>query len=141
MRILNLYSMFIAPDPFGRRVKVLLRHEKDRRQQWCGVQLEDGSITFEAVPEGCPPSDHTFDITEQDAQAAFDQLWNAGYRPRGGRDSEGVREAQREHIKDLRGVIEKPTSPLYTISHPTPQQATELKNAVDLMYNPVRAKS
>ena len=56
----------------------------------------------------------TFQLAPEDAQALMDDLWHAGLRPTEGRQSEGVTEAQANHLADMRQIafaklnVEKP---------------------------------
>lgn len=104
----HLYRMWMTNDPRGKCLRVALEIEtRATDKPRVGVADESGNIAFvEVEPASIRLNDCTFIIPDRDAQHVFDQLWQAGFRPASGRDAEGVHAAQREHIQDLRKVLD-----------------------------------
>ena len=104
------YRIRMNPALWDRAIEVLI-YGVDRDTEGaakCFDMVADSDGNFRATPKPLGSFvEPTFRISPETAQELFDRLWAAGYRPNGGRTSEGVVEAQRDHIKDLRSVIEK----------------------------------
>lgn len=87
---------------------------------WIGEERNEGAyfqphllLEPTAQPFRLPP-EPTLRLTDDQGQQLVNQLWRAGFRPSEAVSSTGEREAMREHIKDLRGVIDR----LFLISVP-----------------------
>jgi hypothetical protein len=72
-----------------------------------GVKHEDGRFSvakppeFESLPQGHYAPDY-LTIDDTAAQALMDSLYDCGYRPTRGKESEGQIEAIKYHLEDMR---------------------------------------
>lgn len=99
------YEVWAHACAWSSDVEVMVyRFEVDNVQSAAQAVVDVDAVTFKAYSLGAPPRP-TFVVSRTSAQRLFDQLFAAGFRPNGGRDSEGVHAAQREHIEDLRKVL------------------------------------
>lgn len=61
-------------------------------------------IEFDASAAEGIVTDPTLTMREEDAQALIDALWQAGFKPTQGRQSEGITAAQAKHLEDMRAL-------------------------------------
>lgn len=61
-------------------------------------------VVTEKVTQGSEMTP-TFRLSDEAAEHLLTELWNAGYRPRGGEGSVAHVAAMREHIADLRRIV------------------------------------
>jgi len=103
----NDYELAFRLNPWGKNVSVLIRHLEygQPAKQRCGEQAGDASIIFREIETGEQPSS-TLEISEENANYLINQLWNAGYRPANVEDCNAVVAAQKEHIADLRKMVD-----------------------------------
>lgn len=104
-------GMWVNSHPWSSMVEVLIDRTEypadGPKARWDGVfNPAERTITFHDSPIGNVRESRSFCITKETAQSVLDSLWRSGFRPNGGRDAEGVHEAQREHIADLRKVLD-----------------------------------
>lgn len=69
-----------------------------------GNEMHVGRIEWTAVPDGEWVA-RSFNLSQQDAQALMDQLWDCGLRPTEGAGSAGSLSATQRHLEDFRKLV------------------------------------
>lgn len=105
----DLLGMWVHPLPWSQDIEVLLdrtEYPEGGVKKRFDAKYRDGALTFHESRLGQTHDERSFRISRETAQKVFESLWAAGLRPNGGRDAEGVHAAQKEHIGDLRKMVE-----------------------------------
>ena len=89
--------IWINPSPMGRGAQAWIIKYVDGKE----FILNHGTYEWVEVPnnEDYPP---TLRLTDENAQEIMDQLYRCGFRPQGGRQSEGRLSAIEKHLEDMR---------------------------------------
>jgi len=104
------YDFFAERGDFGRHISISLAMRLPD-----GVQYGDQGapmmrsvatgLTFtEVEPFGVAPDAPLLRLSQNDAQALMDELWQAGVRPANGVGSVGQLAATEGHLKDMRAI-------------------------------------
>lgn len=89
--------------PYGNSLGVYLYTKGDNNSIHRALPL-----TLEKVEDsGLCSVRPTFTLSQDEAQALMDELWNAGLRPTEGRGSAGSLAATERHLDDMRTLVEK----------------------------------
>lgn len=95
-------NICVAWSPFRGKFEAVVTH-----RGLSGKNSIARPMFFEEVEDGTRAEWPTFSLTPEEAQILSDQLWNAGVRPSGSKQSNGAFDAQGRHLEDMRRLVFK----------------------------------